>query len=97
MNLTPIKSASAFIPLAMSLSAIVLVIGHYALYGIVYEPDEGTAAHIYQILMAGQVPLVAFFAIRWLPARPRPALVTLSVQAVAWLSSIAALHFFVEP
>jgi len=42
-----------------------MVLGHAAIYGIVHETDEGPAAHIFQILMAAQVPVVAFFAIKW--------------------------------
>ena len=33
------------------------------------RPDEGTIAHLWQLLMAGQLPVLAFFAIKWLPRR----------------------------
>lgn len=50
----------------MSIAAIgILVVALAA--GYVRQPDEGTAAHLWQLLMAGQVPIVAFFAVRWLP------------------------------
>ena len=39
------------------------MLGHAAIFGIVHEADEGAAAHIFQLLMATQLPLVAFFAI----------------------------------
>ena len=64
MNVPSMKQPSAFLPLVMSLTALAMVLGHAAIYGIVHETDEGPAAHIFQILMAAQVPVVAFFAIK---------------------------------
>jgi hypothetical protein len=61
------KQASAFVPMAMSLVALALVLVHVGLYGVAREADEGTVAHLWQILMVGQMPIVAFFAIKWLP------------------------------
>ena len=49
MNVPLIKQPSAFIPLAMSLAALSMVLGHAAIFGIVHESDEGTAAHIFQL------------------------------------------------
>jgi len=51
-NTSPLKQASAWLPLGMSLAALALVLGHAAVYGVVHEADEGAAAHIWQILMA---------------------------------------------
>ena len=61
MNATPMKQPSAILPVAMSIVALALVLGHVAVYGIVHEADEGTPAHLFQLLMAAQVPIVAFF------------------------------------
>ena len=89
MNFSALKRPSALIPLAMSVAALGLVLGHIAMFGIARQPDEGTAAHLWQLLMAGQVPVVAFFAIRWLPRRPRKALLVLGLQAAAGLAAAA--------
>jgi hypothetical protein len=62
-----VKQPSAFLPVAMSLTALSLVLGHIALYGATCEVDEGATAHIWQILMAGQIPVLVSFAIRWMP------------------------------
>ncbi len=70
MNAT-LRQPSAFLPVAMSLVALALVLGHVALFGVVHEADEGTAAHIWQILMAVQVPIMAFFAIKYVPQKPK--------------------------
>jgi hypothetical protein len=86
---TLIKQPSAFLPVAMSLAALATVIVHAAMFGTAREPDEGTAAHIWQLLMAGQVPIVVYFAINWLPRTPRQALPILALQAGAALSALA--------
>jgi len=84
-----IKRPSAFLPLAMSLTALTLVLGHVAMFGAVREADEGTTAHLWQLLMAGQMPVLAFFAIKWLPRAPRQTLYVLALQTGAVLASMA--------
>jgi hypothetical protein len=73
----------------MSLAALVVVLGHVALYGAAREADEGTAAHLWQLLMAAQLPVIAWFAATWLPREPRRALVVLARQAAAALAALA--------
>jgi hypothetical protein len=87
------KQPSAFLPLAMSLTALAMVLGDVAIYGVVRESDEGAVAHLWQILMAGQMPIVAFFAIKWLPRAPRQTLYVLAQQAGAALASLALVFF----
>ena len=87
------RRPSAFLPLAFSLLALAVVAIHVARFGTAREPDEGTAAHLWQLLMAAQVPLIAFFAIRWLPEEPKPAFVVLALQAVAVLAALAPVYF----
>ena len=84
---------SALIPIAMSIAALALVLGHVAIYGAAREADEGAAAHVWQLLMAGQIPFIAFFAIGWLPRTPKPALLVLALQAVAGLAAAAPVFF----
>ena len=92
-NVSPIKQASAYLPLAMSLAALTLVLGHAVVYGIVHEADEGTAAHVWQILMAAQLPIVAYFLLKWLPKRPRESLQVLALLAGTWLANFAAVYW----
>ena len=89
----PIRSPSALVPIAMSLAALGLVLAHAAIYGVRRETDEGTAAHVFQLLMAGQLPIVAWFAIRHFAARPRCTLLVLLLQAIVALAAIAAVFF----
>jgi hypothetical protein len=93
MNVSRTRQPSAFIPIAMSIAALVTVLYHVAMFGIAREPDEGTAAHIWQLLMAGQVPVVAFYAVKWLPRAPRTALQVLALQVGAALLALAPVYW----
>jgi hypothetical protein len=94
-----LKHPSAFLPLAMSLSAIGVLCGAaiygilHGAHGIIRQPDEGTAAHLWQLLMAGQLPVLLFFAIKWLPRAPKQTLGVLALQAGAALASMAPVFF----
>ena len=96
---TMVRRPAAFLPLAMSLGALA-TLGIAAIYavahgapGLVREPDEGAAAHIWQLLMAGQMPLLLFFAVKWLPRAPRQTLYVLALQVLAVLAAIAPVYF----
>ena len=91
--LTMMKRPSAFLPVTMSLAALATVLVHVALFGTAREADEGTAAHIFQLLLVVQLPIVAFFAITWLPRSPRQALQVLALQAAAGLAALAPVFF----
>ena len=84
----------AFLPLAMSLAALAIVVGHIALFGVDHDPDEGAAAHVFQLLMVAQIPLIVLFAFRWLPKAPRPTVSVLALQASAALVAIAPVFYF---
>ncbi|HLZ80368.1 MAG TPA: hypothetical protein VKP04_01950 [Ktedonobacteraceae bacterium] len=92
MNST-IRQPAAFLPVALSLVALALVLGYVALFGVVHKADEGTAAHIWQLLMAAQVPIMAFFAIKYVPQKPKQALLILALQIVAALTACAPVFF----
>jgi peptidoglycan/LPS O-acetylase OafA/YrhL len=90
---TMIKKPSAFLPIAMSLAALATVLIFLAMFGVVHETDEGTAAHIWQLLMGLQLPIVGFFAIKWLPRVPKQALYVLALQAGTALAALAPVFF----
>jgi len=90
---TMMKRPSAFLPVTMSFAALAIVLGHVAMFGAAREADEGTAAHLFQLLMVAQVPIVAVFAIKWLPRTPGPALQVLALQTGATLAALAPVFF----
>ncbi|MEO7658810.1 MAG: hypothetical protein ABIV48_04270 [Pyrinomonadaceae bacterium] len=91
MGLSLLKKPSAFLPVLMSSASFFLVVGHVAIYPLVCETDEGTPAHIFQLLMGLQVPIVGYFAMRWLTTKPRQAAAILLLQAVAGIAAFAAV------
>ena len=88
-----LRYPSAFVPMALSFSALLLVIINLTVYGVTREPDEGTAAHLWQLLMTAQVPVSGFFLIKWLPRAPRPALSILALQIAAAVVAVAPVYF----
>ncbi len=87
------KKPSALMPVAMSLAALVLIGIQLAANGFKPEVDEGALAHLWQLLIAAQLPVIAFFAYRWLRSAPRQALTILGVQMLALVT--ASLPVFI--
>ena len=88
-----IKRPSAFLPVAMSLVALAVVLFHVTIFGAAREADEGAAAHLWQLLMVAQLPLLLFFAIRWLPRSPKQAMQVMALQAGAAVAALAPVYF----
>jgi hypothetical protein len=87
-----VKHPSAFLPLLMSSGAIAMIVLFIALHGTGPQADEGAEAHISQLLMAGQLPIVLFFLIKWLPQSPYGVAVVLTLQIVAALAAIVPVY-----
>ena len=88
-----IRKPSALFPMAMSVAALAIVLGYVARFGVVHESDENAVAHLWQLLMAGQLPVLAFFAIKWLPRAPKQTLFVLGLQVAAVLAAMAPVYF----
>ena len=93
---SPFRARSAWIPIALAGAAIALLAGYFAtgphapdivIENGVAREDEGTAAHLWQLLMLLQVPCVLFFAAWWLPRDPKRALAMLALQGLAFLAA----------
>lgn len=90
MNLlSMMKRPSAFLPVGMSFVALATVLGHITIFGVAREADEGPTAHIFQLLMITQVPIIIFFAIKWLRQNPRQTLLVLALQLAAAAAALA--------
>jgi hypothetical protein len=77
----------------MSISALLMLGIVAVLYGIVREHDEAAIAHIWQLLIVGQLPFLAYFLIRWLPRTPGPTACVFVLQITAVLAAIAPVYF----
>lgn len=69
---TLMRQPTAYLPVAMSLGALAMIVWFVAVHGVVHQPDEGAQAHLWQLLVAGQLPLMAYFAFRWLSNSEAP-------------------------
>jgi steroid 5-alpha reductase family enzyme len=93
VDLTLLRKPSACLPIAMSVAALVLVVGCLALYGIPRTGgDEGAVAHTWQLLMVCQLPLSGYFAAKWLRRAPRQAVLVLALQAAAGVAALAPVY-----
>jgi uncharacterized membrane protein len=88
-----IKRPIAWIPIAMSLAVLVMVVTTLRVAGVARQADEGTAAHIFQVWLVLEVVAVAAFAVQWLPRRPRAALLVLIVQLLCALAACAPVFY----
>ena len=85
MNLELLKRPTAFIPIAMSVTALSIALSYAVMFGVARQADEGTAAHMWQLLMAGQLPMIAFFVFKWFRAQPKQASLVVALQIAAVL------------
>jgi len=81
-------SPSGFAPVAMSACALAAIGAHIVTSGVAPQADEGTAAHLWQLLMAGQLPVVAWFAMRRVPERGRRAVTISAIHVGAMVAAV---------
>src|SRR2546422_8322054 len=89
---SPLKHWSGWLPIAIPVFLLLLGLRYVAIHGLVREADEGTEAHLFQLLMPVQLGVMAYFALTWLPRAPRGTLPVLALQAVAAAAVFAAVY-----
>ena len=94
MRLPLLRHPSAFLPVMMSVGAISVLAVALAVRGLHAPPeaDEGTAAHLWQLLIGGQLPIVGFFALKWFPRAPRETFQVLVLQALLGVLAVAPVY-----
>lgn len=91
--LSLLKRPSAFLSLAISAGFLAVFLVRFLQGTLVRQPDEGSVAHLFQILVPAQLLIIAFFAISWLPKKPKSALQVLALQGCAVLAVFAIVYF----
>jgi hypothetical protein len=86
------RKRSAWSPVIMSIGALVLVGVQITLHGAQPERDEGLLAHLWQLLILGQVPIIGFFVFRWVRTYPRQGAAVLAAQVLAAALALASVH-----
>jgi hypothetical protein len=89
------RDPTAWLPVALSLAALLDVLVFGLVLGPVAQPDgdEGTPARLFQGLMLLTAIAVVVFAVRWLPRAPREAAAIVGLQVVAAAVPLVVLLF----
>jgi len=78
------------VPILFSLLALALVLGNVAA-GVPPQADEGLSAHLFQLLIAAQLPLVLLFLATSDRTRRTRLVLALAVQALAVAAALGSL------
>lgn len=78
----------------MSVAIIAFGLREAMLYGPVRQPDEGIAAHLFQLLMPLEAILITVYALTWLPRTPRLAAAVLALQIGLALAIVGTVFVF---
>jgi hypothetical protein len=89
------RDPTAWLPVALSLAALLDVLVFGVVLGPVAQPDgdEGTPARLFQGLMLLTAIAVVVFAVRWLPRAPREAAAIVGLQVVTATVPLLVLLF----
>lgn len=93
MAMDLLRRPSAFLPLAISAGFLSFFALAYVQGTLLRQPDEGTGAHLFQLLMPLNLLVMLFFALTWVPKKPSAALPILAVQAAGALGVLAIVFF----
>ena len=91
----PLKHWSGWLPIAIPVFLLSLGARFVAINGLVRQADEGTEAHLFQLLMPVQLLVMGYFALTWLPRAPRAALPVLALQLFA-AAVVFAMVYWIE-
>lgn len=85
-----INRASGRMLIVLSLAALLAVFSGYAQPP---QPDEGTAAHIFQLSIVALVPMIVLFFATADRTRPLQSARPLAIPAAALVLAFGALHY----
>lgn len=86
------KQPSAYLPMAMSIAALTVVLVRLAVIGTTPHADEGAAAHTWQLLMLFQVPVIALFVFEWIRKTPRLVSGVFGIQIALALAAMVPVY-----
>jgi hypothetical protein len=88
-----LEATERLLPMAMSIAALAVVCVSLATFGVPSpHADEGAAAHLCQLLMAFQLPVIAWFVFKGIRKTPRLTLGVLAIQVVPALAAMAPVY-----
>lgn len=89
-----VRRPSSIIPILMSGAALAVVVAAVTFFGARPKQDEGAAAHIFQIMIAGQLPFLAWFASQRLRRDFKTAVIVIGFQIGAILIALLPVWYF---
>jgi len=89
-----VRKPSAIVPISMSIGALAVIIVAFAVSGTQRQPDEGAAAHLWQLLMAGQLPFLGWFALHWVRRDLKAGLSVLALQLILFAAALFPIWYF---
>ena len=78
-------------PAVLAVATAALLAGP-VLAGGAHEADEGTGAHLWQLLMLAQVPVLAVLTAHWLDRRSRRAALVLAADIALVVTNLAVVR-----
>lgn len=89
-----IKRPSAFVPVLMSITAIIILLYNIMIVGVEQKQGEEIVTGIYEILIIWQLPVIAFFAFKWGSQNFKNGLIVLLIQILAIAAGFILIDYF---
>ena len=90
---SPLRHWSGWLPIAIPIGLFLLGVRSVLINGFVRQADEGTEAHLFQLLMPVALLVMGYFGLTWVPRAPRQALPVLALQIFVAVALFAALYW----
>jgi hypothetical protein len=89
-----IKRPSAFVPIIMSLLAMIILLFHNLMTRGERRQGEEIVSGIFEILLVWQLPVIVFFAFKWVPQSFKNGLIVLFLQIAAIAAGFCLIYQF---
>lgn len=79
----------------MSVTAIIML-AEFLIFGgpVVHEQDEGFGAHMFQLLIMVEIPIIVYFVLTWYRRKPKQTIIVLSLQLITLIMAVAPVLIF---
>lgn len=89
-----IKRPSAFVPILMSILAIIILLIHIMIAGVEEKQGEEIVTDVFEILIIWQLPVIIFFALKWMSQSFKNALIVLFLQIAVAAGAFCLIYHF---